>query len=120
MMTYAAYLMWLTKKAVDASFPPHSWEVIYPLIERELEQQEWYRQPIIQRISASMSENSPDGTRTGRYLGASAGPWFDAVMATTLAGFKLDHSVDMAFTLYVMYMSGEVLKSVPRMSPSAR
>jgi len=87
-MTYATYLYWLAMKGVESKFPANSWRLVAPLLERELSKQPWYQAEVMNRLFDSMLDNPPIRERRGRYadLGASLGPWPDAVMATTMAG----------------------------------
>lgn len=117
MMTYATYLSWLAMKGVESKFPPESWRWIAPLIKREFSKQPWYQAEVMNRLFDSMVEY-PMGEGKGRYSNASLGPWFDAVMATNLAGYTLGHSTEIKFTLYVGILSSKILETIAQMAPT--
>ena len=119
LMTYATYLYWLARKAVESKFPPNSWRLVAPLLERELSKQPWYQPEVMNRLFDSMLDNPPMGQGRGRYadLGASLGPWPDAVMATTMAGYTLDYSTNAEFILYVAIMSAKILETIANVAP---
>jgi hypothetical protein len=117
MMTYATYLSWLAMKGVESKFPPDSWPLISPLIKREFSKQPWFQAEAMNRIFDSMVEY-PMGEGKGKYFNCPSGPWFDAVMATNLAGYTLDHSTNAKFILYVAIMSGKILETIAKMAPT--
>jgi hypothetical protein len=117
MMTYATYLSWLAMKCVESKFPPDSWRWIFPLIEREFSKQPWYKAEVMKRLLDSIVEY-PMGESKGRYTKVSSGPWFDAVMATNLAGYNLSHSTNLRFTMYVTIMSRQILETIAKMAPT--
>jgi len=65
-----------------------------------------------------MVEYPPIGKRTGRHFNISLGPWPDAVMATNLAGFKLENSTNIKFILYIVIMSGKIVETIAKMAPA--
>lgn len=50
LMTYATYLYWLAMKGVESKFPPNSWRLVAPLLERELSKQPWYQPEVMNRL----------------------------------------------------------------------
>lgn len=117
MMAYATYLSWLAMKGVESKFPTDSWRWIAPLLKREFSKQPWYQADVMNRLFNSMAEY-PMGEGKGRYFKAAAGPWFDVVMATNVAGYKLSHSTNMKFTLYVAIISSKILETIRKMAPT--
>lgn len=120
MMTYTMYLSWLAMKGVESKFPPYSWRRITPLLERELSKQPWYLPEVMKRLFDSMLKNPPVGEHKGRYsdLGSSLGPWPSAVMATNMAGYKLNYSTNAEFILYVAIMGGKILETIANAAPA--
>jgi hypothetical protein len=118
MMVYATYLSWLAMKVVESKFPPESWGRISLMLQREFSKQSWYRPEIMKRLLDSMVEYPPIGKRTGRHFNISLGPWHDAVMATNLAGFKLENSTNTKFILYIVIMSGKIVETIAKMAPA--
>lgn len=118
MMVYATYLSWLAMKVVESKFPPESWGRISLMLQREFSKQSWHRPEIMKRLLGSMVEYPPIGKRTGRHFNISLGPWPDAVMATNLAGFKLENSTNIKFILYIVIMSGRIVEAIAKMVPA--
>jgi hypothetical protein len=117
MMTYAMYLSWLAMKGVESKFPPYSWRGITPLLEREFCKQPRYQPEMMKRLFDSMLKNPPIGERKGRHFDASLGPWPDAVMATNMAGYKLNYSTNAEFILYVAIMRSKILETIGNIAP---
>lgn len=118
MMTYATYLSWLAMRCVESKFPPGSWHRISPMLEREFSKRPWYKAEVMNRLYDSMVKYPLWGESRGKYFKSSAGPWFDAVMATNIAGFGLKHSTNSKFILYVSVMSRKTLESIGKMAPT--
>ncbi len=106
-------------KEVESKFDPDSWRYISPLIKREFAKQSWYQEEVMNKIFNSMVKY-PMGEGKGHHTNASAGPWFDVVMATNLAGYTLSHSSSMEFTMYVAVMSNNLLKTIANCTPTHR
>jgi hypothetical protein len=59
MMTFAAYLKWLVMLIVEARFPEGTWQIISPVLERELARQPWHRSQTMGSIYNMMVELPP-------------------------------------------------------------
>lgn len=116
MIAYAAYLRFLAMKVVESKFPPDSWRLIAPLLEREFSKQQWYQPEIMSRIFDSMINHPPTAKASGRHFNASLGPWPGAVVATNHAGYKLNSSANLEFVLYVAITSGKILETITKMA----
>jgi tetratricopeptide (TPR) repeat protein len=117
MLVYATYLIWLSMTAVKSKLPPDSWRYISPLIKREFAKQSWYKEEIMKKIFNSMVKY-PMGEGKGHYFNVPTLPWFDAVMATNLAGYQLSHSTNPEFTLYSAAISINLLKRIDNCAPT--
>lgn len=117
MIAYAAYLRLLAMKVVESKFPSGSWRRIAPLLEREFSKQTWYMPDAMSRISNSMVDQEILSPVSGRHFNMKLGPWPNAVMATTTAGYKLHCSTNPEFILYVGLMSSKIVESITKMAP---
>ncbi len=117
MMTYATCLSWLAMISVKSQFPPESWQWISPLLKREFSKHPWYKEEVMSRLFDSMVGYSL-GRINGKYLGASLGPWSDAIKAANLAGHKLSRSTDPWFNIYVNILSRKLLETIAQMAPT--
>lgn len=116
MMAFASYLSWLAWKTIESRWPPNSWAHVAPLLIREFSKQTWYEPKTMSQIFSSIARYSSWGESRGRYFDASPDLWFDAVTATTLAGYKLNYSSNIAFTLAVAVRSSKLIETTTRMA----
>jgi hypothetical protein len=118
MTAYACFLRWVAMQGVRSSFPPGSWPLISPLIDREFEKQPWFDLRMMADMWEATLKAPPIGSDEGRYFRASPGPWVDmAALVTAAAGHPLKRLPDLRFSLEAMVGATNLLKSIRRMAP---
>ncbi len=137
MMGCAAYLVSFAKKIVEIKFPPNSWQMVSPLLTRELSKQAWHDEEVMNQLLVFLSplhdtreeflaKFTPEEIeiikaknlfqhKTREIMGG----WPEIIMAVVRAGMSLDLEVSPKFYFFLPLAGCAIMESINEVTPHA-